>query len=169
MDEYQETLGALNELREVCSDGRPPLIWIGAGCSRWANLPSWEELAAQMHSAFVKKRSSYDKVLALDLLGRRDLPAFFSLCKRIDQALYFTLLAASLLPQRSTPVYSRFISELRGISPLQVITPNVDDLLEKNFSDIHVFSYAEVELAELANRNNQGFICKIDGSARYLT
>lgn len=54
------TQKALLELRDIYTRGRPVILWIGAGASRWAEYPTWNELAEKLHSQFVKFESTYD-------------------------------------------------------------------------------------------------------------
>ena len=55
-----ETIASLNVLRHtVANTKRPIAIWLGAGVSRWAGLPSWHELARRFIRIFSRQVSGF--------------------------------------------------------------------------------------------------------------
>lgn len=160
-----QTFYSLRELYEVIKDGEKPIVfWIGAGTSKWCGFPLWYELAENFHSNFLKTESDYNKQTAADLIETQSFPDFFQYCKDINPQKYNRLLTNFLSPKSVTPVYSRFLDNLRAISPLYIITTNVDEMLENNLEGITTVQNADLERCLSLLEKEQSFICKLHGS-----
>src|ERR1700687_3113130 len=87
---------SLMRLRDVVVEGAKPLVfWVGAGASRWCGYPSWDQLAAQLHSKFSRSFVHYEKSIGAELIAKGDLPAVFSNCRKVNTALYHQTLVSS--------------------------------------------------------------------------
>jgi hypothetical protein len=160
-----ETIYAIRALRDVVSErSRPLVLWIGAGASRWCGYPSWEDLADTLHSRFLKTEKQYEREQAIRYLSAKDFPAVFQLCKQSNRKLYNQLLANSFGPARKTPVYERFLDLLKLISPLQVVTTNVDEALEKNLPETVTVQRTDIERVSDLIQAQKPFVCKVHGT-----
>src|SRR5713101_2746522 len=84
-----ETFPAISELCEIAAHHKRPLVlWIGAGASRWAGLPGWSDLAANLHKEFTRKEPSYDRTAASAALENQDFPSVFGMCQRSSRQRY---------------------------------------------------------------------------------
>jgi hypothetical protein len=160
-----ETLAALFDLRDVSASGRPVVLWIGAGASRWAGYPTWSELAELLHREFLKLEPSYDRRAGAKALAEDALPLVFSLCKAVNCGRYFDLLSTALIARHVTPVYARMLHLLKGITPLQIITTNVDVSLETNLGFVPSYSRSNIEFVQKAISSRSPFIYKLHGSS----
>ncbi len=160
-----ETIYAIRALREIANErSRPLILWIGAGASRWCGYPSWEGLADTLHSRFLKTEKGYEKDRALDRLSAKDFPAIFQLCKQANRNLYNLLLVNSFGVPRKTPVYDRFLDLLSRITPLQILTTNVDEALEKNLPEAVTVQRTDLERVSDLIQTQKAFVCKMHGT-----
>jgi len=143
---------------------KPLVFWLGAGVSKWCGYPLWGELADKLHSCFLKYEPTYDKQNAITLLKENNYPDFFDLCKTNNKKKYFSFLAKEFAPQKTTPVYERFVNILNEIKPLQIITTNVDEKLEASLTQIKTIQKTDIEHCLTSINNQESFICKIHGS-----
>jgi SIR2-like domain len=159
-----QTIKAVRALRAVVAERtRPLILWLGAGVSRWCGYPGWEQLAISFHSTFLRRASKYDKDLANKLLKAGDFPAFFQVCKSADAALYNSLLVESFGAPRPTPLFDRLIQLLSSISPLSLMTTNVDEALEKRLNCITV-QRSDIERVPSLINAGTSFVCKLHGT-----
>src|ERR1039458_9944331 len=92
-----ETIASLNVLRHtVANTKRPIALWLGAGVSRWAGLPSWHELARQCIRVFSRQVSGFPTGDARAALSAGDYPEVFQICERSRSTLYHSALASRL-------------------------------------------------------------------------
>lgn len=160
-----QTFHSLRQLYEVLKGSKKPLIfWIGAGASSWCDYPSWSKLAENFHSNFLKTEPNYDKNLAHNLIQKQEYPEFFQYCKNISSKKYNQLLTNFLRPRPVTPVYSRFLENLRAVSPLFIITTNVDESLENNLEGITTVQNSDLERCFQLLQEERSFVCKLHGS-----
>lgn len=160
----RQTQAALLELRDLRHAGKNVVLWLGAGVSRWAGYPLWNELAQQLHSNFLRTEPNYEEERAARAL-EVDLPLLFSLCRKINSGKFYDILAANLLIRNEEPVYRRLIQQLSDISPLSIITTNVDERLERSLSAVEVYQRSSIELAQKALSQSRSFILKIHGTS----
>jgi hypothetical protein len=102
------TSASLHRLKEVIRQRRQLVLWVGAGASRWAGLPSWHHSANQMRKTFSKSVPDFPNDLAGSHIATKTYPDVFQLCRDLDSALFYTI----LLEQFSVPV----INSLNGVS-----------------------------------------------------
>ena len=160
-----ETIYAIRALRDIANEQtRPLVLWVGAGASRWCGYPGWEELANIFHSRFLKTERSYDKEQGLNCLSAKDFPAVFQLCKESNRDLYNLLLVNSFGLARKTPVYERFIDLLNLVTPLQILTTNVDEVLEKSLPRTITVQRSDVERVSDLIVSKAPFVCKVHGT-----
>ncbi|MET0466898.1 MAG: SIR2 family protein [Chitinophagaceae bacterium] len=161
-----QTFYSLRELTDALVHKTKPLVfWIGAGASAWCNYPLWGELAEAFHSRFLKVERCYNKSTAIKLIESKSYPEFFKLCKDLNEQLFYRLLVESLKPKRILPVYERFIETLSLITPLHILTTNVDELLENNIRAITIVQKQDLERCIDLLQDKQSFVCKLHGSA----
>lgn len=158
------TIHAIRALRSIASErSRPLILWVGAGASRWCGYTGWEELAHFFHSRFLREVTGYDKDSALGFLRARDFPAVFELCKDASLTLYNSLLVRSFGEPRTTPIFDRLIQLLGGITPLHLVTTNVDEALEKRLACITV-QRSNIERVPDLIHAQTSFVCKLHGT-----
>lgn len=143
-----ETYSALLELRDIKANGRPIILWIGAGAGRWAGYLGWEDLANQLHGRFLKLETGYDRIGGATAMAEKNFPKVFSLCKSTNSNRYYTLLSESLSLRELSPVYVRMIEALKEMHPVQIITTNVDMSLDKNLDQIPSIDRHSIEFAK---------------------
>jgi NAD-dependent SIR2 family protein deacetylase len=139
------TPASLYRLKKIVRAKHPLVIWIGAGASLWAGLPSWRESARSMRRTFAKAVPTFQDEVAKSLLDSNEYPELFQLCKDTDQALYNRTLLDQLKSPASGAVYSQLIDGLKSISPLQIVTTNVDLSLEQCLGPIDVVERTDLE------------------------
>ena len=84
-----QTVASLARLcRLISKREKPILFWIGAGASRWAGCPSWEDLAKNIRRAFAKEVQGFDNASATSALSSGDYPKVFQYCKTADEERY---------------------------------------------------------------------------------
>jgi hypothetical protein len=114
----------------IAAGTRPVVLWVGAGASRWLGYPSWKDLALQIRKTFFQRVANFDNDQAIALLNKQDYPAIFEMCRDLESAAYHKFLADSFLPRQQTGTYQAFVGLLGKISPLFIVTTNVDESLE---------------------------------------
>jgi SIR2-like domain len=160
----QFTLPSLNRLRDVIRQRRPLVIWVGAGASRWAGLPSWHDSARHMRNTFSKKLPDFPRVLAEQRLEIHDYPGVFQLCRDAEAALFNRTLTQQLSSPSPGPIYIQLIDRLRKITPLQVVTTNVDLCLEQGIGTVEVIERSDLERCGEAIVSKTPFVAKLHGS-----
>jgi hypothetical protein len=156
---------SLMRLRDVVSGGTKPIVfWVGAGASRWCGYPSWEDLAEQLHSTFSNRCVGYDRLAGAQLLSRKELPVLFGASRVIDSSLYNKTLTSTLSSRPSTPVYDNFIQFLSAITPLYVLTTNVDEALEQHMPTATIVQNTDLDRCIALIQQKQTFVGKLHGS-----
>ena len=159
-----QTVKAVRALRvAVVERTRPLVLWLGAGTSRWCGYLGWTELAQSFHSAFLRRAPKYDQDLANTFLSEQDLPAFFQVCKDADVSIYNSLVVQSFGAPRPTPVFDRLILLLSSVSPLFLLTTNVDEALEKRLPYITIQRSDIERVPELISARTS-FVGKLHGT-----
>lgn len=161
----KETYEALNALSRARRGERPLVVWIGAGASLWAGYPSWQDVAEQMHSTFSRQESGYDKQTASELLNGGRYPDAFEKMRCANEQLYLRSLSAEFGPKPITAVYERLLDDLRQISPLHILTTNVDEMLERHLPPARLVQQSDIELLPQLVQARTDFICKLHGTA----
>lgn len=165
----QYTSASLYRLRAGIREGRPLVLWIGAGASQWAGLPSWLDSARRMRKAFVRSVQDFRGDLAASYIGSKAYPDLFQLCRNADNALFNKMLLDQFGSPMPGPTYSQFIERLKAVVPVQIVTTNVDLCLEQGLGMIDVVERPDLErLGELINRRTP-FIAKLHGSISSVT
>ena len=159
------TFYALRLLRDVVdSGGKPIIIWAGAGVSRWCGFPSWEETAEHFHKNYRRLEPAYAKAEGQQLLQAGRFPELFEALRLTNQQRYNRELASLFASRTLTPVYRRFIGIVNQITPLQIVTTNIDDSLERNLRDVATVQKSDIERClHLANAKAP-FVAKLHGS-----
>jgi hypothetical protein len=124
----QLTYLSIRELRRCTKEsGKPLVLWIGAGASKWLGYPLWKEVARDLRRDFFKFVGGFDNTEALKLIQANSFPEFFQRCRDLDRARYYHFLSDAFLPRAETPLYERFTDALGKIAPLTVLTTNIDE------------------------------------------
>jgi hypothetical protein len=159
------TFIAVRELDRSIRESRKPLVlWIGAGASKWLGYPLWGEFASQLRREFFRYVAGFDNAAALKLIASGNFPGFFQMCRDCDRERYYQVLSSSFLPLPETPLYRRFADALGAITPLRILTTNIDEALEQRFPVAGVFQRSDITgcLAQL--QAGSSFIAKLHGS-----
>jgi hypothetical protein len=158
------TVASLNILKDVVRQGRRVVVWVGAGASRWADLPSWHDLAKQMRKAFARNVPDFPNGLAESQIASNAYPELFQMCKDVDAELYNSTLLRRLSAPVISPIYMQFVDRLRKITPARIVTTNVDLCLEQQLGPIDVIERADVERCCGCILADAPFIAKLHGS-----
>ena len=159
------TFAALNSLKRAAqSSSRPMILWIGAGTSAWIKYPLWADLASEMHSLYRRERPNYQADAASASLMDSDFPAVFQKMKECDQTLYFSSLANAFGPMKLSAVYERFLRTAKALSPLSIVTTNVDETLEHHISNTQTVQRFDIERLPQLLQAKSSFIAKLHGS-----
>jgi len=159
-----QTIYSIRLLRETVARERPVVIWVGAGASRWLGYPSWEELARGLRFDFFKSVAGFENSKAVNLIQSGKYADFFQLCKNLDRARYFTYLSNAFLPKTHSNTYLRFTDLLRRLSPLYIVTTNVDESLERIIADPPILQNTDLTRAVELLNTKSSFIAKLHGS-----
>ncbi len=158
------TPASLTRLKDAVRRGRPLVVWVGAGASRWAELPSWHNLAKLMRKSFAQSIPDFPNDLAESSIAAKAYPDLFQLCRDIDTELFNSILLRQFNAPAITPLYTEFFHRLRCITPTRIVTTNVDLCLEQQAGAIDVIERADVERCTSCILANSPFIAKLHGS-----
>lgn len=159
------TFYALRLLRDIVDKReKPVIIWAGAGVSKWCGFPTWLETAERIDKTFRRSEAKYDKALGRRLIQERKFPELFETLQRANRPTYNQELASLFVSRAPTPVYARFLSIVRQITPLRIVTTNVDETLERNLPDLALIQKSDLERCLDLIRGNDSFVAKLHGS-----
>ncbi len=161
-DEY--TPASLQRLKQTIGEKRPLILWIGAGASRWAGLPSWHDSARKMRKVFAKSVPNFPDDRAESYINSRSYPDLFQLCAEADRAFYHKVLLDQFNAPTLEPTYGQLIEGLKKISPLQILTTNIDLCLEQNLGPIDVIERTDLERCGNSIASGSPFVAKMHGS-----
>lgn len=156
---------ALRRLARIATTGeRPIVLWIGAGASSWLKYPSWEELTRRLRKSFFQEVHGFDNNRAMAHINKQEFPAVFQMCKDLDSASYYRFVVDSFVPREPTGVYKTFVGLLQKISPLFVVTTNVDEMLEKSLPQAETVQRTDLDRCLNLLHNRRSFVAKLHGS-----
>jgi len=162
----KNTFYALRLLRDLVAERRKPIIiWAGAGVSVWCGFPSWQETATRVQSSYQKFESKYDRVEGQRLFQEGKLPELFELLRQTSPRRYNQELAALFTSRTPTPVYGRFLAIIKALAPLQIVTTNVDETLERNLPGTVAVQSPDLERCLDLLPAGTSFVAKLHGSA----
>jgi hypothetical protein len=160
-----ESVLAVRLLGNVVTSGTRPLVfWIGAGASRWLEYPSWKEVTLQIRKIFFQQVANFNKQRAVELLNKENFPAIFQMCRELEPATYNKFISDSFLPKEHTVIYKTFVALLGRISPLFVLTTNVDEALESALPMCAVLQRTDFSRCVDLLQRRIPFIAKLHGS-----
>ena len=82
---FKENSSSLEDLfRSYVANKKTPLIWIGAGCSKWSGYPLWFETADSFNRVYLRMVPEYDKAVAHNFLDSKQYLDYFSYCKELN-------------------------------------------------------------------------------------
>ena len=158
------TVASLNSLKDAVRQDRRLVVWVGAGASRWAGLPSWHELAKQVRKTFARSVPDFPNDLAESRIASKAYPELFQLCKDLDVTLFNSTLLRHLSVPAIDPVYRQFIDRLRKVTPARIVTTNADLCLEQLLGPVDVLERADVERCCRCILADTPFVAKLHGS-----
>lgn len=159
------TFYALRLLRDVVAERRKPLIiWAGAGVSMWSGFPSWKETAQQFQRSYRKYESKYDREKGQVLFEGEKFADLFELFRQTNPQRYNQELASLFTLRTPTPVYQRFLGILTDLKPVQIVTTNVDEMLERNLQVSDVVQSTDLERCSDLLWNETSFVAKLHGT-----
>lgn len=161
----KESFHNIGLLLDIAKQARKQLVfWIGAGASAWCGYPLWGEIADLFHSRFLRHEIKYEKSLGIELIASQAYPTLFQLCRDTNASCYFSMLLEAFRPKPLLPVYDRFIRTLDSVSPLQVLTTNVDETLENCLSGLQTIQRSDLPRCMDLFDERTGFVAKLHGS-----
>ena len=163
--EDEETKRALSALESAIRGRRRPLaVWLGAGVSKWAGYPLWQDLAETMHGRFSREAGTYAKDDATALLVEKAYPRLFQEMRASDPTFYFACLRDAFPRRRPDAVYERMLRALERMAPECILTTNVDESLEHHLAGAETVQRSDVERMPQLLRERRAFIAKLHGS-----
>ena len=161
----KETFYALRVLRDLMAERRKPIIiWVGAGASMWCGFPSWQETAARVQLSYRQFEPGYDKVEGQRLFQQGKFPELFELLRETNSRRYNRELAVLFTSRTPTPVYGRFLAIIKALTPLQIVTTNVDEMLERNLPAALAVQSSDLERCLDLLPAGTSFVAKLHGS-----
>jgi hypothetical protein len=160
-----DTRISLNLLRKtVIADGKPLVLWLGAGVSVWAGLLQWKELARQLHRNFSLQSVNYPKEKAKLALQEARYPEVFQMCRRSDLGMYNSQLAELLHADSVPKRYLDFVAKIQSAGCRYLITTNADELLEQNLPSVNVLQRSNLERYVSLFQSKKSCLAKLHGS-----
>ena len=161
-----QTITSLSLLRDVIASGSKPLvIWLGAGTSRWAGYPSWEDCARCLRTDFFRTyKAVFDNDRAVGLIDSGNLPEMFQLCRDVDAARYNCDLTDIFGPKSLQPPYKTFINRLSQLSSKFIVTTNVDEALERRLPECAVVQQSDLSRVVSLVQSGRSFVAKLHGT-----
>lgn len=161
----KDTVKALHELLEdMPSTDKPILIWVGAGASAWCGFKRWGDLAEHLHNSFKRYEGAYDADIGLASLLIQDYPAVFQLLKTANHQRYAKMITSELSVIPPSPLFLRFCNALSKITPVFVLTTNIDEMLEKHLQEASTIDRNDLARAHEMLMSRKPFVCKLHGS-----
>jgi SIR2-like protein len=161
----KDTFYAIRLLRDVIDKcQKPVVIWAGAGVSKWCGFPTWQETAEHFHANYRRFEPEYDITEGLRLLKVGRLPELFEILRQTNMPRYNQGLVSLFGPRALTPVYRRFLGVVKLIEPLQIVTTNVDETLERNLPTAATVQRADLERCLDLVGAGASFVAKLHGS-----
>ncbi len=130
----------------------------------WCGFPSWRQTAEYFGRCYRQLEPHYDKSEGQRLLNEGKFPELFELCRLTNQRRYNQELASQFTGRALTPVYGRFIRIVNGITPLQIVTTNIDETLERNLSSVATVQKSDLERCLDLVGTKSSFVAKLHGS-----
>lgn len=159
-----ETVFAMRTLASVAAHGKRPIVfWVGAGASRWLGYPSWKDLCLQIRKKYYLV-PGFDNRRAVELLNKQNYPAIFQMCRELDSGSYNRFIVDAFAPRTGRSVYRKFVELLEAITPLFVVTTNVDEALEKNLSSLTTVQKTDLRRCADLLHEKTPFVAKLHGS-----
>lgn len=160
-------IGTVKALRELLDElprsEKPVVVWVGAGASSWCGYKRWEDMAQYFHDTYRRYEAGYDAHKGAFLLSKQDFPGLFDLCKCTSLSRYAKMLTDELSIRPVTPLFKRFCSAISRVTPIHVLTTNVDEMLEKHI-EASLIEHDDLARARSCLLSKQPFICKLHGS-----
>jgi NAD-dependent SIR2 family protein deacetylase len=161
----KDTFYALRLLRDVVDKRQKPIIiWAGAGVSKWCGFPTWQETAGHFHASYRRSEAQYDRIEGQRLIEEAKLPELFEVFRRTNPRRYNQELTSLFGARVPTPVYGRFLNIIKPIAPLQIVTTNVDETLERNLPAVTMVQKTDLERCLDHLPAGTSFVAKLHGS-----
>src|SRR5258706_8406438 len=156
-----ETRAGVRELELTLQNRRRPVgLWLGAGTSAWAGLPTWQSLADNASKTFKELEPAYGPIND-QLIRSAQYPQFFSSLRSLNPQRLNAFLISGLASTTPSSVFRRFTSLLSSINRLKIVTTNFDDSLQSRLSsNLVVFHRSDIEAVVAALPGEQSFLLK---------
>jgi hypothetical protein len=128
------------------------------------DYPLWSTLASTLHTQFSREVSAYDSKAATAALQLEQFPDVFELMRVADEQLYFSALVRAFSRREVTPVYARLLAALTRITPISVLTTNVDETLERTLPAVECVQRTDLERLPSLISQRANFVGKLHGS-----
>jgi hypothetical protein len=127
-DENQPELARLPDEIQRASKERRLILFLGAGISSAAGLPSWDTIKLELITKF-RLRPDQDPSLR-SKLHSMDLYDCFEAVRREDRTIYDEVVNKSLNSEQANMIlFNKLLDDLRALQPVSFVTTNFDDLL----------------------------------------
>jgi len=161
----KSTFYSLRLLRDLIAERRKPLIiWTGAGTSMWCGFPNWQDIASYIQKSYRKFEPKYDKIEGRRLFEEAQFPELFELLRQTNPRRFNQELARLFTSRAQTPVYARFLGIIKALAPIQIVTTNVDEMLEHGLPATVTVQSSDLERCLDLVAAGTSFVGKLHGS-----
>ncbi len=130
----------------------------------WSGFPNWKETAEQVLRSYRRYERGYDKESGQKLFEQEKFPDLFESFLQSNPKRYHQELAGRFTLRTPTPVYKRFLGIVSQLQPLQIVTTNVDEMLERNLQGPVVLQSSDLERCVDLVTTKTPFIAKLHGT-----
>jgi NAD-dependent SIR2 family protein deacetylase len=161
----KNTFHSIRLLRDVADKREKPIIiWAGAGMSAWCGYPTWQATAEALDRIYRRFYRQYDNAGGRTLIQEGRFPELFEVFRQIDQQRYNRELVCLFALREPTPVYGHLLNILKAIDPIQIVTTNVDETLERNLPAATAIQKTDLERSLDLIMTGASFVAKLHGS-----
>jgi hypothetical protein len=114
-----------------------------------------------MRKRFAQSVPDFPNDFAQSRIASNAYPELFQLCRDLDAQLFNSVLLRQLNAPAITPLYTQLIDRLRSITPVRIVTTNVDLCLEQQLGPIDVIEKVDLERCINCVQANVAFVAKL--------
>ena len=123
------------------------------------------DLALQLRKVFFRSVDSFDNQRAIELVNKENFPAVFQMCRDLDSQTYHRFIADTFSPRMDADLFRTFVDLLQKLSPLFILTTNVDEALESRMPMSGTVQRSDLTRCVDLLQKRIPFVAKLHGSA----